>query len=389
MRIHFITGATGFVGRYLVNRLLEKGENVWILVRAKDGISGKNRTEKLFIDYFKKWPKTLRVVEGDITFENLGIDSNQIEELQNHEIILWHLAANLSFSSKEIAKVQETNYTGTVNTVNFANRLAKKFIHMSTAYVCGDLKKLKEDELDRHQKFRNHYEQSKFEAEKYVHNNCKIPYIIFRPSIIIGDSYSGKAENCTFGYYRFMFILYFLKRQIIKILSKNNAISTCLSFFGTKYCKENDILTIPILVFPYPKNKSVNLITIDYVIESMIQIYEKNLNNTTVHLVHNNPPKFNFMLESILFDLGYRNVKLFPIPAWLFKVLIQISYLTIFPIRKYMKSIKWYVPYFSEDYEFEMLTIEKHLKKPSEISREVVYNINKYAKEHILDNIEF
>jgi len=388
MKIHFITGATGFVGKYLVSTLLEKGESVWIVVRPQGNASGKTRAEETFHDYLEKWPKKFRVVEGDIMIENLGIANDLTKELESQKVVFWHLAANLSFASENRDEVQKTNYTGTVNVVNFANRIATKFIHMSTAYVCGNSPMFKENELYRGQKFRNHYEQSKFEAEKYVREHCKLPYVIFRPSIIIGDAYQGKAEGCTFGYYRYTFMFHFLKKQIIKVIQKERLVALCLKILCTKYYPREDLLKIPWLTVPYPKDGKVDMVTVDYVIQSMISIYEKDLHGFTVHLTHNNPPLHRFILHSILHDIGIRNMKLIPIPPKIFSILAKALYFLIIPIRKYIKSVMWYVPYITEKCQFDRSNIEKYRENPPEISRELISRINKYAKENILDHIE-
>ena len=388
MKIHFVTGATGFVGKYLVNAFLEKGENVWILVLPTETATASMRSQAIFRDQLVKHPGLLRIVEGDIRTENLGIADSVIEELKGHEVVFWHLAANLSFASENRADVQNTNFIGTSNVVNLANKVARKFIHMSTAYVCGNSHSFGESELDKGQSFRNHYEKSKFKAEKYVRDNYKLPHIIFRPSVIIGDAYRGKAEGCTFGYYRYMFMFHFLKKQVVKALRKKGFVSFCLKSLGTRYDAKNDTLTMPALAIPYPKNRHVDLITVDYVIESMIHIYEKNLSNITVHLTHHNPPEFNFMLQAVLYDLGYQRIKLIPVPAWIFKALIKSIYFFVVPVRKYTKSVMWYIPYFTDPCHFERSAVERHLDNPPEISRELVSRINKYAKENILDHIE-
>jgi len=388
MKIHFITGATGFVGKYLVQDLLEKGKSVWVIVRPRGGVSVQARAKETFQDFLVKWPKTFRVIEGDIMLENLGIANDLSTELENQEVVFWHLAANLSFASENKADVQKTNYTGTVNVVNFANSIATKFMHMSTAYVCGNSPTFKENELYRDQKFRNHYEQSKFEAEKYVREHCKLPYIVFRPSIIIGDAYQGKAEGCTFGYYRYTFMFHFLKKQIIKALQKKRSVSLCLKIFGTKHYQEKDLLKIPWLAVPYPKDGRVDMVTVDYVIQSMISIYEKGLHGITIHLTHNNSPLHRFLLHSILHDIGIRNMKLIPIPPKVFSILAKALYFFIIPIRKYIKSVMWYIPYITEKCQFDRSNIEKYGENPPEISRELVSRINKYAKENILDHIE-
>jgi nucleoside-diphosphate-sugar epimerase len=388
MKINIITGATGFVGKYLVNALLEKGERVWIIVRPLNNESVKKRTEQMFCEHMAKWPDTFRVIEGDIMIKDLGIKDSIINELKNNEVVLWHLAANLSFSAENRADVQKTNYTGTINAVEFANKTAHKFVHMSTAYVCGNSTSFKEDELCKGQKPRNHYEESKIRAEKYVNDNCNIPFIIFRPSIIIGDAYQGKAEGCTFGYYRYTFMFYFLKKQIIKTLQKDGIVALCLKILGTKYDQNDNILKTPWLIIPYPRNGRVDMVTVDFVIASMIKLHEKNLHHTAVHLTHHNPPAHRLILHSIIHDVGFRGMKLAPVPVWMFRVIANSFYFLIVPVRKYIKSIMWYIPYITKECQFNRSIIEKYGENPPEITRELLEKINSYAKENILEHIE-
>ena len=388
MKIHLVTGATGFVGKYLVSSLLERGENVWIIVRPLQNVSAQVRAREIFHEYSLKWPTALRTIDGDIMNENLGIEASLFDELKTNEVALWHLAANLSFASENRADAQRTNYIGTANVVNFANKAAKEFMHMSTAYVCGNSPSFKESELQKGQGFRNHYEKSKFEAEKYVRENCQLPYIIFRPSVIIGDADRGNAEGCTFGYYRYMFMFYFFKKQIVKALRKNGFVAFFLKVLKTKHDAKNDILHMPFLVIPYPKNGRINLVTVDYVIESAISLYEKKIRNVTAHLTHNEPPFFDFMLHAVLNDLGYREMKLVPVPVWVFKLMVNCFYFFAIPVRKYIRSVMWYIPYFTQPCEFERSIIENYLENPPIISREVTEKINTYAKESILEHIK-
>lgn len=376
------------MGKYLVNALLEKGEYVCVIVRQLNNVSARKRAEEIFKDNILEWPNTFQIIEGDVMAEGLGINDSIVDELKNNEVVFWHLAANLSFAAENRADVQKTNYTGTVNVVEFANKAAKKYVHMSTAYVCGNRASFSEDELCKGQKFRNHYEKSKFEAEKYVRGNSRIPFIIFRPSIIIGDAYQGKAEGCTFGYYRYTFMFYFLKKQIIKAMRKGGITAFCLRIFGTRYDQEGDTLKAPWLIIPYPKNGIVNMVTVDYVITSMIMLCEKNLYNTAVHLTHHNPPTHRFILQSIIYDMGFRSMRLIPAPAWMFRIIVSSLYFFIVPIRKYVKSVMWYMPYIAKTCQFDRSIAEQHGDNPPEISRELILKINIYAKENILEHIE-
>lgn len=388
MKINLITGATGFVGKYLVNALLEKNEVVWVIVRQLDNVSSQKRAEKIFEGIISKWPKTFRIIDGDIMVEGLGIKDSMVNELNKNKVIFWHLAANLSFASENMANVQKTNYTGTVNVVEFVNKTSKKFIHMSTAYVCGNATSFKENDIFKGQKFRNHYESSKFKAEKYVRENCKLPFIIFRPSIIIGDAYQGKAEGCTFGYYRYTFMFYFLKKQIIKALQKNGIVASCLRVLGTNYNTENGMLKTPWLIIPYPKNGIVDMVTVDYVIASIIKLQDTNIHNRAIHITHNKPPAHRLLLNSIMHDMGFQDMRLLPVPIWMFRPLINCLYFIAVPIRKYIKSVMWYLPYVTKPCQFDRSTIEQYGENPPEISRELIERINSYAKENILEHIE-
>ena len=388
MKIHFVTGATGFVGGNLVNTLLNEGETVWIIIRKLGDMSVEERAKKIFAKHIIKYPQHFKILEGDVLKQNLGLSKRTYKELKHNETIFWHLAANLSFSKLDKTNVNKTNHEGTVNAVKLANKVGGKFMHMSTAYVCGNHYSFTETDLDVGQKHRNQYEKSKLSGEIYVHNNCTTPYIIFRPSIIIGDAYRGKAEGCTFGYYRFTFMFHFLKKRVVKSLESGSFFAFLFKLLGTTYNKSEDILTLPWMIIPYPKKGKVNMVPIDYIVNSMITIHNKNLSGVTLNLTHPDPPKFIFVLNNILTDMGIRKIKLVPVSASLYKTIIHVLYLVAFPIRQYIKHISWYVPYVSKSYSFDRSNTQEYLKNPPEISSKFIHAINKYAKENILEHIE-
>jgi nucleoside-diphosphate-sugar epimerase len=79
----------------------------------------------------------------------------------------------------------------------------ERFTYVSTAYVAGEPGRLfREDELAVGQRFRNAYEQSKFEAELALRSDGEgLPMQILRPSIVVGDSRTGRttAFNVLYG----------------------------------------------------------------------------------------------------------------------------------------------------------------------------------------------
>jgi long-chain acyl-CoA synthetase len=92
----------------------------------------------------------------------------------------------------------------------------ERVAHISTAYVSGNRNGLiKEDDLDCGQGFSNSYEQTKFEAEMFIRKSCPdLPWVIFRPSIIVGDSRTGATSAFNVLYIP----LKYLARGIIRYL---------------------------------------------------------------------------------------------------------------------------------------------------------------------------
>jgi nucleoside-diphosphate-sugar epimerase len=390
MKINLVTGGSGFVGRYLIKNLLESGENVWVLLRPLEGNSSEQRAKELFFESFKKYPQKFKIIEGDIMMENLGIGETYLQELFKAEVFLWHLAANLSFLNKEKGNAIKTNCVGTINAVDLANKIASLYIHMSTAYVCGNTRAMFcEDDLDVGQKFRNHYESSKFEGEKYVKGGCDIHYIIFRPSIIIGDAYEGKAEGCTFGYYRFAYMFFIFKNWLVdKILKGSYLTRKVLFLLGSRYNKEDNILVVPWLILLYPSTGSVDMVHVDHVTESMVRsVSNPNSYGKTVHLTNSTPPSFKLGLSSVIDDLGYRKVKYIKVPPSIFIITLKVFYYLFFPIRTKIRSAMWYLPYITRKYRFSHQNNKLlGLREAPLITRDFLRKINIYAQKEIFNN---
>lgn len=389
MKINVITGGTGFIGRYLVHTLLKKNQKVWVIVR-ENTISSEEKIEKIFPDYKKKYKNNFVLLKGDISKKDLGLDKSTWESLSGNEIMYWHLAANLSFLPAKKNEVLRTNIEGTKNIVELANKTGGKLLYMSTAYVCGDKKEFGENELEQHQHFRNVYEESKYEAEKIIRSKCKIPFFIFRPSIAIGNAYEGKAAGCTFGYYRYIFLFYLLKTWIRRILEDRKSFrAKILRFLNTSYNPDNDVLHIPWLLLPYPLHSTVDLIPVDYIIDSIINIAESDASSTTTfNLTNPNPPSYEFLLRALVDDLGIKDIRHIGVSKHLFVQIFKLSYILFPSVRSYIKSLTWYLPYITYRTHFSQSNIQKYssIKVPA-IDREFVRRVNKYAKHEVFQHI--
>jgi thioester reductase-like protein len=184
-----LTGATGFVGKEILDRLLHRGRRVFALVRATDDAAAAGRLER---------HARLTAVAGDIERPGLGLAEPTTAELAEEVTTVLHCAASVSFDLS-LEDSRRVNVEGTRNVLDLARRCRRleRLSYVSTAYVAGEPRRLfQEDQLDVGQRFRNPYERSKFEAERMVRERGRgLPLQILRPSIVVGDSRTGRTSS--------------------------------------------------------------------------------------------------------------------------------------------------------------------------------------------------
>jgi NAD(P)-dependent dehydrogenase (short-subunit alcohol dehydrogenase family) len=198
---YFITGATGFIGRHLVERLLERDGEVYVLVREES-------TDKLGA-LIESWgPKArdrVHPVVGDLARPALGLSEEQVDKLRAAPIEhFFHLAAIYDMTAGEDSN-RVANVEGTRNAVELANRLeAGRFHHTSSIAAAGKFKGLfREDMFDEGQKLDHPYYKTKFEAEKIARTQTKVPWRVYRPAIVVGNSQTGEMDKIDGPYYFF------------------------------------------------------------------------------------------------------------------------------------------------------------------------------------------
>jgi NAD(P)-dependent dehydrogenase (short-subunit alcohol dehydrogenase family)/thioester reductase-like protein len=121
---------------------------------------------------------------------------------------VFHLAAVYDLEADDQAN-ELANVQGTRNAVAFANAIrASRFHHVSSIVVAGARFKgeFTEEMFDEGQVLDNPYYRTKFEAERIVREDCKVPYRIFRPGIVIGSAQTGEADRVDGPYYGFKLI---------------------------------------------------------------------------------------------------------------------------------------------------------------------------------------
>ncbi len=249
---YFVTGATGFIGRNLVEELLKREGTVYVLVRE----GSRGRIDELI----RRWNANDRVVPvpGDLSKPALGVEG--FGEKIDH---FFHLAAVYDMEADAEAS-HKANVEGTRHAIDFANSIdVGRFHHTSSIAVAGKFRGLfREDMFDEGQPLPHHYHATKFESEKLVREEARAPLRIYRPGIVIGHSETGEMDKIDGPYYFF------------KLIQKlRHALPEWFPLAG-------------------PEGKKANIVPVDFVAKAMDHIAhmdDSDLYGNTFHLVDPKP----------------------------------------------------------------------------------------------------
>ena len=218
----FITGATGFMGKVLVHKLLHSCpglENLYVLIRPKRDVLPQIRLDKVFEGPLFKGLKEVNpscfnkviAINGDITLPSLGMSREDLTTIIEKVSVIFHAAATVRFD-EELRKSLIMNVGGTRSIIDIAQKMLnlKALVHVSTAYAhCNNPSTIEEkfyrnhdspddiiekisstEELDEKAligEYPNTYTFTKAVAEQLFDKAHGLPVAIIRPSIVVAS----------------------------------------------------------------------------------------------------------------------------------------------------------------------------------------------------------
>lgn len=284
----FLTGVPGFLGTRLLDRLARKhpGQTFGLLVQPKF-----RKEAQAVLARFGLAERT-ELIEGDLTAPDLGLGTRR-GRLAGTVTRAFHLAAVYDLTVPK-AVGRQVNVEGTHHLLDFLEDCERLeiFAHVSTAYVSGRRTgEIREEELRHNEGFKNHYEETKYEAELLVQERRhRVPTVIFRPAIVVGDSETGATEKFDGPYF------------MLKVLRRLPRF-TVMTKVGTG-------------------NKPVNVVPVDFVVEAIAALTEPKHAGAVFHLTAPDPLTTQEMLSLFLRLLGKQAVFV-PVPVPVARAVVQ------------------------------------------------------------------
>ncbi|HKO67288.1 MAG TPA: SDR family oxidoreductase [Burkholderiaceae bacterium] len=262
---YFVTGATGFIGKRLVKKLLaRRAGTVFFLIRQES----RDKVPEL-LDYWGTDETRAVPVVGDLVKPLLGLSKSDVKKLTGKIEHFFHLAAVYDLKADTEVQV-EINVEGTKNAVALANEIdAGIFQHVSSIAAAGMYEGVfREDMFDEAEGLEHPYFATKHESEKIARTEARMPWRVYRPGLVVGDSATGEMDKIDGPYYFF------------KLIQKmRNLLPPWMPMVGLE-------------------GGRINIVPVDFVVDAIDHIaHKKGLDGQAFHLVDPTPYRVGDVLN--------------------------------------------------------------------------------------------
>jgi nucleoside-diphosphate-sugar epimerase len=293
-----VTGGTGFLGSHIAARLLQEGYEVTWLARGDRRLAAAERVGRL-LDWFgldAHARKNPRVVEGEFTRPGLGVDPAVYSNLLSTVDEIIHCASDTSFVERKRPALELANIEGLRNVLELAERGRCVFFHhLSTAYVAGRRSGVCREELVSPAAFTNVYEETKCRAEGIADDLCRkagIRLSIYRPSIVYGDSRTGRSLLFNALYYPVRSVLFLRDVFEADIRERGGRRAATM---GVRL--ESDGWTYLPLRMEIENGGGLDLVPVDFFVNAFAAIMEAALEGGVFHIASGRPAKMAHIVQ--------------------------------------------------------------------------------------------
>ena len=263
---YFVTGATGFIGRFLVQSLLQRGKGtVYVLVRPKSI----GKLDELREFWGKESIKRVVAVKGDLGQAKLGVGKADLARLKGKVKHFYHLGAVYDLEASADA-MEKANIAGTQGALAFAEAVQAGCFHLVSSIAAAGLYRgtFTEDMFEEAEELDHPYHRTKHDSEAMVRANERIPWRVYRPGMVLGHSKTGFIDKIDGPYYFF------------KALQK---------------VRESWPRWIP---FVGIEGGYVNVVPVDYVVDALVHLsHQPKLDGRCFHLTDPKPRRVGEMLN--------------------------------------------------------------------------------------------
>ncbi len=262
---YFITGASGFIGRRLVEKLLQRQDShVYYLILERELPMAEQLRQRWGTAANRTFP-----IVGDLTRPRLGVSDADLARLKGNIHHLFHLAA--IYDLKASAEIQErVNIEGTRNVVAFAEAVEAGCFHLTSSIAAAGLYEgvFREDMFEEAEALDHPYYRTKHESEGIVRRECSRPWRVYRPGAVVGDSRTGEMDKIDGPYYFF------------KLIQKlRNLVPSWMPMIGIE-------------------GGRLNLVPVNFIVDAMDHIaHQPGLDGQCFHLVDPNPHRVGDILN--------------------------------------------------------------------------------------------